>query len=313
MHKQQRTLVAAVVIIVLAIAAILYGNSNFTGSPYEMGRSYDKSYAAPAAVTNLARYEDGGLDEEVMHELADTTLAVDDGVGVEQTDRLIIKTGTLSMVVESVHQAIGAIGTFAKNNGGFVVNSNVSEYGNTPSGHITIRIPSDIFDAGVGELKQIGDVKSEHISGQDVTEQFVDLGSQLKNLEATEAQLQSIMKRAGEIKDVLAVQRELTTVRAHIERIEGQRKYLSESAKLSTVTINLSTDPEALPVIDDDKWKPFGTFKEAARGLVDDLKAFGDVVIWVVVYIPIVLLWIVGMWVVYRIGKWVHVRLQRRD
>ncbi len=120
------------------------------------------------------------------------------------------------------------------------------------------------------------------------------------------------MQKAVKIEDVLAVQRELTNVRAQIEQIEGRMKYLKESARLSTLTISVSTDPSQLPVVDtDDKWHPLATLKDAARSLIDALKNLGDFVILFVVYIPIVLVWVLGLWILYRIGKFVYKRIER--
>lgn len=241
-------------------------------------------------------------------------LAINDTSGADNAEqkpqnRLIIKTGSLAMVVNNVNEALGKIAAFATNNKGFVVYSNVDEHEFTPFGTITIRIPSEIFDKGVSELKQLGEVKSESVNGQDVTEEFVDLESQLKNLRAAESQFLEIMKKAVKIEDVLAVQRELTQIRAQIEQIQGRMKYLTESARLSTLTVTLSTDPSKLPVIeDDDKWNPIGTFKDALRSLIDALKDLGDIIIWLVVYIPVLLIWVVIGWGVYKVVNMIRRR-----
>lgn len=234
---------------------------------------------------------------------AEESYGLDDGANeVAETDRLIIKTGRFSVVVENVAEAINSVAKFATENGGFVVTSNIDEYSSIPSGSVTVRIPSELFDKGIDNAKGLGEVKSERVSGQDVTEEFVDLGARLKSLQASEEQFLQIMKRAVKIEDVLAVQRELTRVRSQIESLEGRRKYLSESAKLSTMTINLSTDSSALPVIEDDKWKPVRTIKEAARDVVLAFQIIGDGIIWFVLYIPVILVYIGLLWIVYWLG-----------
>lgn len=206
---------------------------------------------------------------------------------VPAADRLIIKTGNVSMVVEEVRAAIKAISDYATAKGGFVVSSNVSKYDLAVSGDITIRIPSVVFEQGVSDVKAMGEVQSESVYGQDVTEEYVDLDAQLTNLRATETQFLEIMKKAVKIEDVLAVQRELSSVRSEIERITGRMKYLKESASFSTLTVYLSTDPLSLPAIDDDQWKPFAVVKDAFRSLVEEAQGLVDVLIWVVIYVPI--------------------------
>ncbi|HBU06889.1 MAG TPA: DUF4349 domain-containing protein [Candidatus Magasanikbacteria bacterium] len=219
-------------------------------------------------------------------------------------DRLIIKTGSISMVVENVREAIAKISQYTKDKGGFVVSSNVDKVGVAPYGEIIVRIPVTVFDSGVVDVKAMGEVESETVSGQDVTEEFVDLDSQLKNLRATETQFLQIMQRAVKIEDVLAVQRELTWVRRDIETMMGRMKYLKDSASLSTLTVYLSTDPDVLPTVDDtNKWKPWAEVKSAARSLLGVGKGLVNFAIWLVVYIP--------LWLVIGLVVWGVVQLIR--
>lgn len=229
-------------------------------------------------------------------------------------DRLIIKTGSLSMEVKDVRETIQQIATFAVSQKGFVVQSDVNEE-NVPRGYITVRIPSAVFDTGISEIKKWGRVQSENVTGQDVTEEYVDLDSRLKNLRASEEQFLEIMQRATRIEDVLAVQRELTNVRTEIEMIEGRMKYLKESSQLSTLTVFLATDPSSVPVIDrNGEWNPGGTFKTAVRALVDAFKYLGNAIIWIViVVVPVALACMFVVWVVYRIVKSVQRKTNRNS
>ncbi len=220
-----------------------------------------------------------------------------------QAERLIIKTGQMSIVVQDVAQAVDAVTAFVTGKGGFVVSSNVYENGVAKMGDIMVRIPVAAFDSGVEEMKKIGDVKSEQVNGQDVTAEFVDLESQIKNLQATEQQFLQIMTRAQKIEDILAVQRELSNVRGQIESIQGRMNYLSKSAELSTLSLHFSTDPATLPVLDEgDKWKPLVVFKEAVRSLLEFGQGIVNGLIWLVVYLPIWILIVIVAWYVRR--KW---------
>ncbi|HAT03284.1 MAG TPA: hypothetical protein DCS29_00695 [Candidatus Magasanikbacteria bacterium] len=219
-------------------------------------------------------------------------------------DRLIVKTGNMSLVVDNVREAIQKINSYTLEKGGFVVSSDISKSGLTLYGNITIRIPVASFDESIEQVKSYGEVTSQAMYGQDVTEEYVDLDAQIKNLRATENQFLEIMKRAVAIEDVLAVQRELSWVRGEIDRIEGRMKYLRQSADLSTLTIYLSTNPEVLPAWDDeDQWKPWAQVKEAFRSLVDVGQGFVNFVIWIVVYIPLWLVIILVVWVIVRIVR----------
>ncbi len=220
-------------------------------------------------------------------------------------ERLIIKTATLAIVVQDVPTAVDAVVRYATENGGFEVSRNIQKNGLALNGSVTVRIPSKLFDAGLGEVKKLGEVESQHVDGQDVTEEFVDVEAQLKNLRATEAQFLDIMKRAQKIEDVLAVQRELSAVRSDIERLEGRKKYLEESARLSTVTVYFSTDPDQLPVVDDaDRWKPLAVAKDSLRDLIEFGKGVVNFLIRLVVYSPIwLLVALVTLWLYRRVRR----------
>ena len=110
------------------------------------------------------------------------------------------------------------------------------------------------------------------------------------------------------IEDILAVQRELTNVRNQIDRLDGRMKFLKESAAFSSLTVHLSSDPEDLPILDDnDTWKPLATVKDAVRGLLNVGRSLADMIIWVLVYIPVwiflALLFVVGKNVYRRYHK----------
>lgn len=223
---------------------------------------------------------------------------------VESTSRMIVKTGDLSVVVKDVREAIKTVSQYAVAQGGFVVNSNVYKSGIVPRGMVTIRIPANKFDQGMNEVKAVGEVVSENSNGQDITEEYVDLDAQLRNLRATETQFLAIMIKAEKIADILNVQRELANVRGEIERLQGRMKYLKQNADLSTVTVNFSTDPSVLPTYNNTpQWRPWAEVKSAARSLLEFGKHFVDALIWFVIFVPV---WVVLVLVVWAIVKIVN-------
>jgi len=288
-------------------ASFSYPGKGIAGVPSfgMMGRvatQANADYSVPGRSAGLAPKEEAGFAENSI--TAPVSNTANDEVG-NSTERLIVKTGSLSMVVSDVRSAIAAVSKYAIEKKGFVVSSNVAKEDLALTGEIVIRIPSAQFDAGVAQVKTFGQVESESVTGQDVTSEYVDLGSQLKNLNATESQLLSIMQRAVKIEDVLAVQEQLTQVRGQIESIQGRMKYLKESAQLSSLTVYLSTDPSTLPVKDEQNaWKPWAVVKDSVRGLLAVGQALVNVLIWLVIYIP--------LWVLIGLVVWGVVRLVKR-
>ena len=220
------------------------------------------------------------------------------------TDRMVVKVGSLSMVVTDVNETIKNIADYAYKQNGYVVSSNVYKRGLSPYGTLIIKIPAKSFDEGLNEVKSLGEVVSDSVNGQDVTEEYVDLDAQLRNLQATEKQFLTILAKAEKITDILAVQRELTQVRGQIEQLQGRMKYLRQSADMSTITVDLSTDPSVLPSVDNSKvWKPWAEVKTAARALVEVGKKLVNQLIWLVIFVPIWLVIGLVVWVVVRVVK----------
>ncbi len=156
------------------------------------------------------------------------------------TDRMVIRNAYLTLVVDDVSAALQQINTLAGSYGGFVVNSNISEDKNKLYANISFRVNSNHFNDTLQALRNLAvDVKSESTTGQDVTEQYTDLASRLRNLEASETQLLELMKQAGTVTEILAVQRELTSTRGQIEVLKGQMQYLEQSASLAFFTVTL--------------------------------------------------------------------------
>jgi hypothetical protein len=215
---------------------------------------------------------------------------------------LVVRTGYLSLVVQDVSWTIEQMTAYIVGKGGFVANSTLEKTAVAPVGSLTVRVAAKEYDATLQKMKEFGEVISQTTNGQDITEEYVDLDSRLKNLQATEEQLLAIMKRAGKISEVLEVQNQLTQTRSEIEVLIGRMKYLKQSSEFSTLTVNISTDPSALPVIerDGEKWKPLGVIKDAARQLVVLGQSLVDTLIWVVIFVPV---WggaLVVAWLVYR-------------
>jgi hypothetical protein len=147
------------------------------------------------------------------------------------------------------------------------------------------------FDQALGELRRLAvEVRNESVRGEDVTAEFVDLDAQLKNLEAAEAQLQQILKQATKTEDVLNVYRELTSIRGQIEQIKGRMKYLSQSAALATISVNLIPDALAQPV-QTGGWQPAGVAKTAVEALIAALQGLVNIAIWIIIVVlPILLI-----------------------
>ena len=221
--------------------------------------------------------------------------------GSPPTDRVVIQTGSLTLVVIDPAARVVEIRQMAEAMGGFVVSSYVFKTGYGVEGltadqaSVTVRVPAARLDEALDQIKQGAvEVRSENISGEDVTQQYTDLQSRLRNLEAAEAQLLDIMEGAFKTEDVLAVYTQLVQVRGEIETVKGQIQYFSESAAFSALSVELIPDEAAQP-IETGSWDPKGTVKNAVESLLRALQGLADLAIWIVIYLLPVALLAVGL------------------
>ncbi len=277
MRKQ--VLILSLVVLLLASCAgkssIGYAPDVMMESSAPMSRGVTDSYAGEA---DNSVYSEGGLQVK------------------ESQVRMVIKNASLSIVVEEPGVSLEAISKLASDLGGFVVSSNLyrTQTANgleVPQANITIRVPADTLDQALAEIKSgAGQILSENVSGQDVTQEYTDLESRLRNLERAEEQLSEIMEQAWETEDVLVVYNRLVEVQEQIELIKGQMKYYEQSAELSAISINIQAN-EAVQPLKIGNWQPVGVAKRALQALINTLKFLADMLIWTVLYIlPVALI-----------------------
>jgi hypothetical protein len=212
-------------------------------------------------------------------------------------ERMVIRNANLSLVVTDPSETVEDISRIAEANGGYVISSNLYQttYGQQSilitRGSISIRVLSESLDEALQEIKELAlEVDSESVSGQDVTDEYTDLSSRLRNLEAAEEQLLTIMDSATETEDVLQIFESLKNVREEIEVLKGRMGYLEDSARLSQVSIELTPDEMSQP-LQIGGWQPKGTIRSAVEALINALQFLVDAGIWFLIcVIPVALI-----------------------
>ncbi|HUM69924.1 MAG TPA: DUF4349 domain-containing protein [Chloroflexota bacterium] len=234
------------------------------------------------------------------------TLAFASGEGAtgqaNQVERLIIRTGNLRLVVTDTEETTADITRLEEQSGGWVVSANLRQYGSdAKSGDITIRVPAAGFVGMMDTLKAMAvEVQSESVSGQDVTEEYVDLAARLGNLEATAVRVRSFLDEATTVEEALAVNQELSRLEGEIEVIKGRMQYLSQSAAFSTITVSLMPDIATRPV-QVAGWRPQGVVRDAVEALIGALQGLATLAIWLfIVILPISLLIGIPLWLLVR-------------
>ncbi|MBX0328989.1 DUF4349 domain-containing protein [Oscillochloris sp. ZM17-4] len=212
--------------------------------------------------------------------------------------RMVIKTASISLQVAKVPDAEASIRARAEQLGGYVVSVQTNGSGDRQTSTITFRVPSDSFGAALADLEGLASkVLSRSVGGDDVTAEFVDLDSRLRNLEATRTRLLDLLAKATKVEDALQVNNALTDIQGQIEQIQGRMKYLKDSAAMATITADLQPVPPQPSIIPESGWQPL----RVARQALGDLLEFGQglaelgivLLIWSPVWLPLLLL---GRW-----------------
>jgi hypothetical protein len=226
-------------------------------------------------------------------------------------DKRVIKDGNLSLKVKKTEEAADQIADIAKNKNGEVFSTSFYErVKGSKSGMIIVKVPVKDFEGTMEEIKKVAtQIISENTSGQDVTEQYVDLQAQLKNKQAEEQTFVGLLDRSGKLDDVLAVTREISRVRGEIERLQGKIKYLQSQTDMATITVSLSEDVEVAPV--GSGWRPGQVFKQAVSDLVKSAQGFVDNLIrFLIIGLPSIVVFLIILWTAWLVIKKITARLK---
>ena len=202
-------------------------------------------------------------------------------------ERMIVRNGDMSLVVEDVTRARDEIAQLAVRLGGWVVSSRISGEEEELRGWISVRVPDETFDQAFAELRGLAvRVTSESTSTEDITEEYIDLQSRLKNAEATESQYLALLEKAEDVEDILRIYEALSWIRYEIEQIKGRIQYLERISAMSLISIELRPAVTAGPLVRPG-WSAWEVSKSAVRGLVIFGQGLGTVAIGAAIFSPI--------------------------
>ncbi len=228
-------------------------------------------------------------DRDVYYEESQSP-STNDGGASNLKDQKLIKTGSVSMTVNDFDDTVDKIKSLLNDTKGLVVSLNDTGELETRTVNISVKVPANEFNNTMNKLKEYGvTVLSSTENSSDVTMTYLDLQARYKtNLELEKSYI-SLLSKASKVSEMLEIQRELNNVRQQIEYIQSQIKYYDSQIDMSVISIKLTLNSEALS-LSDDSWKPVGIFREAIQALLLTLKGFVSILIWVVVFSPLVII-----------------------
>lgn len=151
--------------------------------------------------------------------------------------QLLVYTANLHMAVYLVEPGLAAVEKIAKDFGGYLSSRGDSR--------IEIRVPRERFNDALKAVEATGDILHRDVQASDVTDQYVDMESRLRNAKVIRARLQALLERA-QVKEALEIERELGRVTQEIEILEGKLKLLRDKVAFSTITVQYAPKAQAL-------------------------------------------------------------------
>ncbi|MBT3190709.1 MAG: DUF4349 domain-containing protein [Anaerolineae bacterium] len=270
----------------ITIFAVLILLTGCAGAATSADYAMEESFAAAPAMEMV---EVESMDDSAARSTTGSS------VEAAQQERLVIKNADLSITVDDPEKKIAAISALADSMGGHVVSSNTYQsYADSgarvPEGNITIRVPSEKMDAALEQIKENAEeVNSENVSGEDVTDKYVDLQSRLKAKKAAEEKMLEIMAQATTTEETLAVYSQLQIIQSDIEVLTGQINYYERSAAMSSISVNVIATEKSKP-IEIGGWKLGETASSAVQNLIDYLQGFVRFLINFIIFILPVLI-----------------------
>ncbi len=280
----------SLVLIVLSLAGLAGCSMSRSGG----GGPEDFSMVPASAPPASKRVSQPGLAVQSESINADPQVPNAPATPVEPQSRMIIRNAELSLEVDSPSESMRRVTQIAEAQKGFVVTSESREVrsSQTQSSQVVtmvFRVPSATFADTLEKVRQVGQrVLQEKVTGQDVTEEFLDLEARIRSKKALEAQFLEIMKTARTVSDALEVQRQLAEFRTQIEQLEGRRRYLENQSALSTFTVTLN---EPSPIV---STNPAGFLQNIKKAVAESIDLAADITLGiirlVILLIPVSLL-----------------------
>ncbi len=260
----------ALALLVLALAAC--GGETYSE---EGGVSVGRETAGVGAPT--------GSGEDVAQSSEGAVGITEDPASLGEFGRKVVKTADLGLRSKEVRESAARAQQVAATASGTVLSSQVYKNGDSVTADLVLSVPSEEFETVLDELRGLGQkVTTDSISGQDVTEEYVDLESRERNLRATEESLLRLYERARNVEEALSLQRELTTVRGEIELVQGRIKYLDQRSTYSQITLNIQ--PVTSPPPPKPTWDPGDVVERAWEASLNVLQVMATAIISALVF-----------------------------
>jgi len=305
-------LTAVVVLTLVGLVSSLFGpHVNNTFSAISGPLPADYGAGGGAAATSAPALEAPAVDASGLR-------ATLNSAAPETQERKVIKNDQLFLVVKDPAKNMKDIIALSEKLGGYVVSSNLYQttYGpnnvSVPQASVVVRVPADKLTDTLDEIKKGAiEVQSENLTGQDVTDQYVDLQSRLSADQAAADQLLKIMQSAVKPEDVLNVFQQLRNIQSDIEVLKGQIKLIDESTATSEISMTLIAEESVQP-IEIGGWKLQGTARNSIQDLINFTQNLTRFLIQFILFaLPALILIIIPLYLVFLAARGIYRRVKK--
>ncbi|AOY76708.1 DUF4349 domain-containing protein [Clostridium formicaceticum] len=162
--------------------------------------------------------------------------------------RKIIQRGRVALEVENFEEVHQKVLTLVESTKGYVQHNEVYYYSlnreypeeSLKNASMELKVPNHEFFSVFEALKTLGNVVEENTSAQDITESYMDIENQVKNLKIQEERLRDILQKAEKVEDLLRIENELNRIRTEINHFTGTLKNYDHLVAMSTISLNIT-------------------------------------------------------------------------
>ena len=155
--------------------------------------------------------------------------------------RKIIKDGSMEIRVKKLEQGKMQIDSLVKRFQGYYAEETFNNQDYSHDFTLKIRIPSEKFELFIAQAESaIGELVFKSVTSRDVTEEFIDLETRLKNKKNYLNRYGELLKQAKSVKDILEIEERTRVIEEEIESTEGRLKYLNNQVDFSTLELRIT-------------------------------------------------------------------------
>ena len=225
-----------------------------------------------------------------------------------ELERSVISSGTISLTSKDVAETRREVQRVVDAQGGEITEetTDTDADGDTSYSRLVVRVPSSKFGTTMVALEDAGVLRSSSRGSDDVTTEVIDTGVRVRAQEASLKRVELLLAEARGLKDIIWIESQLTTRQAELDSLKSQQSWLADQTSMSTITVDISTQPEVVEDEPDDRDEPAGFL----AGLKGGTKALGAVLAAVTTIIGALLPFVV-VGLVLGFPVWLLVRRRR--